>query len=76
MKKKILIASLIVSLIVFVFLFIQRPSEHIDYDPNHPLVGASCGGDWSYDVECPPGTYCKDLGKGPLAGGICTPIGE
>lgn len=36
----------------------------------------SCGGDWSYTTKCPPGTYCKSLNKGALAGGICTPIGK
>lgn len=36
----------------------------------------SCGGDWSYNVKCPLGTYCKPLNQGPLAGGVCTPLGK
>ncbi|MDO8633436.1 MAG: hypothetical protein Q7K38_02740 [Candidatus Wildermuthbacteria bacterium] len=32
----------------------------------------SCGGDFSYNTQCPFGTYCKSLGQGPFAGGICT----
>lgn len=31
----------------------------------------SCGGDWSYNVQCPIGSYCQSLGQGPLAGGLC-----
>jgi len=34
----------------------------------------SCGGDWSYNVQCPIGSYCRSLGQGPLAGGLCKPI--
>lgn len=33
----------------------------------------SCGGDWSYAVKCPLGSYCRSLGQGPLAGGLCKP---
>jgi len=33
----------------------------------------SCGGDFSYMMKCPVGTYCKSLGQGPGAGGICSP---
>ena len=33
----------------------------------------SCGGDFSYNVQCPLGTYCKPLRQGPLAGGTCQP---
>lgn len=33
----------------------------------------SCGGDWSYGTNCPIGSFCKNLGQGRLAGGICTP---
>lgn len=34
----------------------------------------ACGGDWSYRAQCPLGSYCKSLGQGPMAGGICTPF--
>lgn len=34
----------------------------------------SCGGDWSYKVQCPIGSYCRSLSQGPLAGGLCKPI--
>jgi len=33
----------------------------------------SCEGDFSYNVKCPLGTYCKSLNEGPMAGGICRP---
>lgn len=33
----------------------------------------SCGGDWSYNVGCPFGSYCQSLGQGPSAGGLCKP---
>lgn len=33
----------------------------------------SCGGDYSYDVSCPFGSYCASLGLGPIAGGVCRP---
>lgn len=33
----------------------------------------ACGGDWSYTVKCPPGSSCRSLGEGPLAGGVCKP---
>ena len=36
-----------------------------------PVV--SCGGDWSYSTQCSFGTYCKSLGQGELAGGVCRP---
>lgn len=34
----------------------------------------SCGGDWSYNVQCPIGSYCRSSGQGLLAGGLCKPI--
>ena len=34
----------------------------------------SCGGDWSYNVRCPIGSYCQSLEQGPLAGGLCKPF--
>ncbi len=34
----------------------------------------SCGGDWSYNVACPFGSYCRSLDQGPLAGGVCAPL--
>lgn len=37
-------------------------------------VDMSCGGDWSYNVQCPIGSYCRSLGQGPSAGGVCTPF--
>ncbi len=74
-KKHLLLLALLISIITasFIVIISTRPSE---YNPEHPLLGASCGGDWSYDVECPAGTYCKDLGQGPLAGGKCAPLNE
>ena len=36
------------------------------------IPSQSCGGDFSYNIQCPFGTYCKSLGQGPFAGGICT----
>lgn len=32
-----------------------------------------CGGDWSWSVRCPIGSYCRSIGRGPLAGGYCMP---
>ncbi|MFH1408240.1 MAG: hypothetical protein ABIJ36_00225 [Patescibacteria group bacterium] len=37
-------------------------------------TGASCGGDWSYNVQCPFGSYCRSLKQGPLVGGSCKPF--
>jgi len=37
-------------------------------------TGASCGGDWSYNVQCPLGSYCCSLKQGPLVGGLCKPF--
>ncbi len=34
----------------------------------------SCGGDWSYNVKCPVGTFCRPLEQGPLSGGVCRPF--
>jgi len=36
------------------------------------IPSQSCGGDFSYNTQCPFGTYCKSLGQGPFAGGLCT----
>lgn len=33
-----------------------------------------CGGDWNYQNKCPIGSYCKSLGQGDFAGGMCTPF--
>lgn len=33
----------------------------------------SCGGDWSYGIKCPFGTFCASLGQGPFVGGLCRP---
>jgi len=35
------------------------------------LRSVSCGGDWSYDVRCPIGSFCQSIGHGRLAGGKC-----
>ena len=37
-------------------------------------VPTSCGGDWSHEARCPFGTFCKSLGQGPMAGGLCRPF--
>lgn len=34
----------------------------------------SCGGDWSYNVQCPIGSHCRSSGQGPLGGGLCKSI--
>lgn len=34
----------------------------------------SCGGDWTSNVKCPLGSYCRPLGKTPLVGGLCRPF--
>ena len=34
----------------------------------------SCGGDWSYNIQCPIGSYCQSLRQGPLVGGLCKPF--
>jgi hypothetical protein len=76
---KILLILLITTfLIVGLFLFSYYKSNN--HAPKTSTKengeGISCGGDWSYKVKCPKGMYCKPLNKGPLAGGICTLIGN
>jgi len=40
-------------------------------------VGASCGGDWNYMVQCAPGLIChKPTGLVSLAGGQCLPLSQ
>jgi len=34
----------------------------------------SCGDDWSYNIQCPTGSYCKSARLGSLAGGSCRPF--
>lgn len=69
-KYLFLIIIFVVLLISTLTLYFLRQSSITGYP------GVSCGGDWSYDVVCPVGTYCKSLNQGPLAGGICTPLGK
>ena len=69
-KQKSLLLLLLVVLTVIVFSRYFLNSSRV---LNQTI---SCGGDWSYDVKCPLGTYCKSLNQGPLAGGICTPFGR
>lgn len=58
------ITGLIIVLIVGIILFWQFSLQR---------KSISCGGDWSYNVRCPLGTYCRSLGQSPQAGGLCTP---
>lgn len=59
----------ILFLILFLFFLIFVPIQYLQYRYKGDI---SCGGDWSYNVKCPLGTYCQSLNQGLMAGGICT----
>ena len=64
--KKILFTLIIPFLFFIIFLiiwqwYLYKNSERI-----------ACGGDWSYMVECPTGTYCRSESSNPLIGGECS----
>lgn len=62
--------------LIFVFIFIFWLFSLWQYSIYQKLskIDISCGGDWSYNVQCPIGSYCQSLGIGPLAGGLCKPF--
>jgi len=67
MRNKKLAPFIVVLIAVFLFLVLIQYLQYKD------STNISCGGDWSYNVKCPVGSYCKSLNQGPMAGGICTP---
>src|SRR3972149_6621591 len=62
---KLVIVGGVAALVIAIFVGWQYRQYRQD--------GSSCGGDWSYGVKCPLGTYCRSLNMGPLAGGVCQP---
>ena len=70
MKKQNIVALALVFISVFGLFSLWQ------YDIYQKLskTDMSCGGDWSYNVRCPVGSYCQSLGQGPLAGGLCKPF--
>ncbi len=69
MKKK---ATLILNgVLIIIGLFILWQLSLYRYLSKKPL---SYGGDWSYRVKCPTGTFCEREDKQPLAGGPCKPF--
>lgn len=65
-NKKFL--TIILSLTILIIFLIG-----LQYWQYQNLKNISCGGDYSYKVKCPIGTYCRSLNMGPYAGGVCTP---
>jgi len=63
----LIILGIFLSLILVIFVVWQ-------YNHYNNLSDVSCGGDWSYNVKCPLGSYCASLNQGPYAGGICRPF--
>lgn len=72
MKKQ----NVLVLISVFIFIFGLFSLSLWQYSLYQRLSKAtlSCGGDWSYNVRCPIGSYCQSMGQGPLAGGLCKPF--
>lgn len=62
-----------ITVLVLVFIFVLGLLSLWQYSIYQKLskIDISCGGDWSYNVRCPIGSYCQSLGQGPLAGGLC-----
>lgn len=69
-KLKLLLSLVLIIVLVIVIAKYFVNSSYV----SQRTMG--CGGDFSYDVKCPIGTYCKSLNQGPLHGGICTPFGR
>ena len=55
-------------LIIFILLVLV----FIQYFQFRNSTDSSCGGDWSYNVKCSVGSYCKSSNQGPFVGGVCT----
>ena len=70
MKRQNIVALVLGSIFIFGLIVLWQ------YDTHQQLskTDMSCGGDWSYNVRCPVGSYCQSLGQGPLAGGLCKPF--
>jgi len=70
MKRQNIVALVLGSIFIFGLIALWQ------YDTHQQLskTDMSCGGDWSYNVRCPVGSYCQSLGQGPLAGGLCKPF--
>jgi hypothetical protein len=69
MKYFILIFLLIILAVIEHFGYSQY-MLYKEMEANNETI--SCGGDFSYFVKCPEGTYCKSLDKGPFVGGECS----
>jgi len=66
MKSKIFVFA---ALVLLILISLWQYALHYKLSQ----TDMACGGDWSYGVKCPFGSYCSSLGQGPLAGGICKP---
>ncbi len=53
--------------LVGVLLWQKLLASSLETDP------VNCGGDFSYIVKCPAGSFCKMNKSDPLGGGYCTP---
>lgn len=60
-------------LIILISTFVVFSSWQVYLSTKLVNSSITCGGDWSYSTNCPIGSFCKNLGQGSLAGGICTP---
>lgn len=65
-SKMVLIPIVVLAIVLGTVVFWQ-------YNLHQKLsvTDVACGGDWTYMVKCPFGSYCRSLGQGPLAGGLC-----
>ena len=68
-KQTIWVLGLVLGLICGAFVFWQY-----DLYKKFSITATSCRGDWSYNVKCPFGSYCRSLDQGSLAGGLCEPV--
>jgi len=66
-----MMGKLVVILLLIGAVLVTTWQLFLGFQLSHNQI--SCGGDWSYNVSCPLGSYCKSLNEGPLAGGVCTP---
>ncbi|OGC50190.1 hypothetical protein A2716_03185 [candidate division WWE3 bacterium RIFCSPHIGHO2_01_FULL_40_23] len=69
MRTKVIVLALFITIVVLGIFIIWQLKLRNDILTKYSLA---CGGDWSYMNKCPIGSYCRDLGYGKLAGGVCT----
>ncbi len=75
-KNSRAILSIIAAVLIVIFLAVILDSKGNVLSLGSQ--GIACGGEFNYRVQCPPGSYCREMPRAslstPYMGGTCAPL--